>query len=259
MCGTSSMVMDSRRADPPASRAIRASSRTTPARTILAATVFMSLHSDHKMIGKARTPNQFCQATTMPAKSRGFMQSNFKHDSVRPEAQCAGEGSNQRLDLDPTEPDLGKLDLDRDLAARQRKELAWVLRVRLLQFRDRVDGSTIHDVGRPITLPDDLHDIPVVQVFKVAVLDHPAGHRLGLGLILCAGGRIARLRPTMLRTETLPQQASTMAPLNAANPVDEKEIAHIAFLNLALHTGRPYRICADQTIQQAVIAFGDGA
>ena len=50
-----------------------------------------------------------------------------------------------------------------------------------------------------------------------------------------------------------------MPSLNATNPAEQKEIAHIAFLNLALHTGRPYRICADQTIQQAVISFGDGA
>ena len=28
----------------------------------------MSSQSDHKMMGKARTPNQFCQATMMPAK-----------------------------------------------------------------------------------------------------------------------------------------------------------------------------------------------
>src|ERR1039458_9338647 len=42
MCATSSMVMDSRRAAPPASRAIRARSKTTTAGTILDDCVFKS-------------------------------------------------------------------------------------------------------------------------------------------------------------------------------------------------------------------------
>jgi hypothetical protein len=56
----------------------------------------------------------------------------------------------------------------------------------------------------------------------------------------------------VLQTYTLTKQASTMPSLNATNPADWKEIADIAFLDLALHTGRPYLIRADQTIQQAV-------
>jgi hypothetical protein len=44
------------------------------------------------MIGKALTPNQFCQAAMPPADSRGFIQQNFQPDSIRPDAAALKAG-----------------------------------------------------------------------------------------------------------------------------------------------------------------------
>jgi hypothetical protein len=45
--------------------------------------------------------------------------------------------SDQRLNLDPPKPDLCEFDLDRDLSTNQRDESTRLLRVRLLEVRNR--------------------------------------------------------------------------------------------------------------------------
>ncbi len=50
-----------------------------------------------------------------------------------------------------------------------------------------------------------------------------------------------------------------MRGLDAANSGYEEEVADIAFFNLALDAGRPDLVFADQAVEEAVVAFGDGA
>src|SRR5204862_7699143 len=84
---------------------------------------------------------------------------------------------SDRLDFNPSEPDLGVFDLDRDLPARERDELAGILRIRLLKPRRDIHGAAVDDVRRAITLPDDLDRIPLIQQLEVAILDEAAAGR----------------------------------------------------------------------------------
>jgi hypothetical protein len=105
------------------------------------------------------------------------------------------------FDLDATGPGLGVFDLDGDLAASEWDELAWVLRVRLLKIRDSIDGSPVNDVYRLVALLDDFCYIPVIELFKVAILDLPAAGWL-YGVV--TRGRSARafvFGPTGLSTD----------------------------------------------------------
>src|ERR1700730_8070258 len=50
-----------------------------------------------------------------------------------------------------------------------------------------------------------------------------------------------------------------MRRLHATNTVDQEEVAHIAFFNLALHAARPYLVFTHQPVQQPVVALADCA
>lgn len=85
--------------------------------------------------------------------------------------QRAGESLYERFDFDLSKPDLRILYLDGNLSSRERNKLSRILRIGLFEFRRRVHGPTIDDVGRSISLPNDFNGIPAIEHFKIPILN----------------------------------------------------------------------------------------
>src|SRR5689334_347967 len=120
----------------------------------------------------------------------------------------AGRRSCERLYLDPPEPDLGVFDFDGNFPPRQRNVAARIRWVRLLEPGNCIHRAAIDDVRCAVTLPQHLNRVPVVQHFKVPVLDlsarawlfraRPAASPVGIA---------AGSRPAVYRADSLSEQS----------------------------------------------------